>query len=656
MRNLSRLVVLGVTLLSCSAAAERKTGPGDQFPTPADFPGADAVVLLRMTEVETEIDASSIHVVESFSSSKKIFRNIRDHASVEIRLGGGEEITSLSARTLLPSGRSVDVRKSEFFTIAGDVAPGVIVTDEKKVRFSFPAVEPGAVLEYSYRKSRPGLFGTDVWEVQSGLPVLRTGYTLIVPALLLRPGDSYWVARTWRYKPYNTAATMKPEMFRPPRIRRESYGDRVGYRWSAENVPAFTPEPVMAPEWYYRVYVRFAPGEWATWSDLSSWYVKSLLAPRLKPNRAVTAKALELTKATSTDAEKLRSIFDFVKVFPYSSVALGVGRLQPRPPEEVLDTRWGDCKDKSILLIALLRAAGIPAEPVLVRTADEGRLDPSFPTFVFNHMIVRAKNADGTIAWLDPTVSVTAAGTLPSACEGIDVLVLRDDGSSVLEKTPIRTFQQNVTTADVSARIDGDRVQYGIRVELHGSAALRARAEIGDGSEKQLSAFCGSLLAERYRGAAVTSASASPLDRPDAPLVVSFEVRSDAGLQQQADLVFLEADPLEILPQFPSPEGPPRRYPLGYSYPQTVQKTLRVSLSGTGLVLRNAPTDVDLSEDVLTFRSRPVAVGPEGLSLEERFVLRDRFVYVDAWPRLQSFFRRLLARRTERIILARKPG
>ncbi|HQR45407.1 MAG TPA: DUF3857 domain-containing protein [Thermoanaerobaculia bacterium] len=638
------------------SAADRKTGPGSQYPTPADFPAADAVFLLRTTEVETQVDSSSVRVVESFASSRKVFRNASEQAAVEIRLGGGEEITSLSARTILPSGKTVDVRKADIHTDAGDRPPGVIASDETTVRFTFPAVEAGAVLEYSYRKSRPGLYGTDVWEFQREIPVLRTSYTIVLPVLLLRPGEESWVSRSWQYKAYNSTEPVRRETFRLPKIWSDSFSERVGFRWTAENVPAFTPEPLMAPEWYYRAYVRFAPAEWKSWSDLSSWYVKELLAPRLKPAKAVSAAALELTRNAAGEEEKVRALFDLVKRFTYSSVALGAGRIQPRPPAEVLETKWGDCKDKATLLVALLRAVGIGADPVLVRTAEEGRIDPSFPTFLFDHMIVRSKTSDGKVLWLDPTVSVAAAGVLPPSCEGVDVLVLRDDGGASLEKTPLRTAGQNLTAADLETRIEPDGVRYLVRLRLHGGPALRARAEIGDGTGERLAAFCRGLLSARFRGAPVEHPTAGPLDQPEAPLAVAFEIRSDAGREEQADLVLVESDPLDALPPFPSPDVGVRRYPIAYAYPRSVQKSIHVSWAGSGLALRNAPGEVSLAEDVLSFQARPLSVKPDGLELESRFVLRDRFVYVDAWPRLQTFLRGLAARRGERIVFVRKPG
>src|SRR5262249_14212386 len=155
---------------------------------------------------------------------------------------------------------------------------GVIATDAKKVKFTFPSVQPGAVLEYNYRKSRPGIYGADIWDFQQEFPVLKTTYTIIVPSPLMTPGSRLWVPLSWRCKQSNPRDPIKPEALHLRKLRRDSFGDRVGFRWTAENVPAFTPEPHMAPERYYRGYVRFSPAEWAKWNDFSAWYLEGFLA------------------------------------------------------------------------------------------------------------------------------------------------------------------------------------------------------------------------------------------------------------------------------------------------------------------------------------------------------------------------------------------
>jgi hypothetical protein len=210
-----------------------------------------------------------------------------------------------------------------------------------------------------------------------------------------------------------------------------------------------------------------------------------------------------------------------------------------------------------------------------------------------------------------------------------------------------------VTSADVSVRVDGDAVRYSFNVRFQGAAALEARARIGDGAADDLSKFCQRLLELRYRETPVEHATATPLAQHDAPLSVAFEIRSTVGLRHQADLVLLDASPLDLLPPLPSPDVASRRYPLAYRFPRTAQQRVRVSWRGAGVTLRNMPSAASFSADALSYRSQAGPSGPEELEIDEKFIARDRFVYVESWPKFQDFLKGVMARRAERIILAR---
>lgn len=97
----------------------------------------------------------------------------------------------------------------------------------------------------------------------------------------------------------------------------------------------------------------------------------------------------------------------------YIFVGLGNGNLTPATAEETWQRRYGDCKGKTALLLALLQRLGIPAEAVLVNNSgtDDG-LDERLPNpGMFDHVLVRAE-IDGTLYWLDGTLPPVA---LPAA-------------------------------------------------------------------------------------------------------------------------------------------------------------------------------------------------------------------------------------------------
>lgn len=89
----------------------------------------------------------------------------------------------------------------------------------------------------------------------------------------------------------------------------------------------------------------------------------------------------------------------------YLGIESGVNSHKPREPAVTLAKTYGDCKDKTVLLIAILRELGISAVPALVSTTSGDILPSLLPSINnFNHVIVMAKIND-TPYWLDPTLS-----------------------------------------------------------------------------------------------------------------------------------------------------------------------------------------------------------------------------------------------------------
>ncbi|MFP5287710.1 MAG: transglutaminase-like domain-containing protein, partial [Thermoanaerobaculia bacterium] len=102
----------------------------------------------------------------------------------------------------------------------------------------------------------------------------------------------------------------------------------------------------------------------------------------------------------------------------YTGGELGREGLVPRKPAEILRRRLGDCKDKAVLLTAMLRASGIPAYVALL-SASEGMADveSSLPGLgAFNHAIVVVPGSPAV--WIDPTAPATRAGELPPGDRG----------------------------------------------------------------------------------------------------------------------------------------------------------------------------------------------------------------------------------------------
>ena len=109
----------------------------------------------------------------------------------------------------------------------------------------------------------------------------------------------------------------------------------------------------------------------------------------------------------------------------YIGLEFGEAAIVPRTPAETLRRGYGDCKDKSTLLVALLREAGIEAHLALLRAGNGRDFSPEYPGLAaFNHAIVRVGGPDPI--WIDPAVPQAPAGLLPLPNCGRRALVITE--------------------------------------------------------------------------------------------------------------------------------------------------------------------------------------------------------------------------------------
>ena len=178
------------------------------------------------------------------------------------------------------------------------------------------------------------------------------------------------------------------------------------------------------------------------WKQIAQWYGK-LEAERTTIGDSVRKRAEELTKGATTPEEKARRLYDYVALdIRYVSISLGVGRYQPHAPAEVMQSGYGDCKDKHTLLAAMLKAEGIQSYPVLIDSSR--KLEEEVPSPAqFDHVITLA-HVGTAWTWLDSTQEVTPYGLILYQLRNKQAVVASDDAEAGLRRTPaespIKTF------------------------------------------------------------------------------------------------------------------------------------------------------------------------------------------------------------------------
>jgi len=145
--------------------------------------------------------------------------------------------------------------------------------------------------------------------------------------------------------------------------------------------------------------------DYGSWAELSAqlfpYYEK---AATLAADSPVRQEAARIAARTPDAAGRAIAALQLVEQqIRYVYVGLDAGNLRPATADETWTRRFGDCKAKTVLLLALLRELGVSAEPALVNGEDGDGIDSRLtnPT-IFDHVLVRA-TIDARTYWLDGT-------------------------------------------------------------------------------------------------------------------------------------------------------------------------------------------------------------------------------------------------------------
>src|SRR4029077_20316553 len=162
-----------------------------------------------------------------------------------------------------------------------------------------------------------------------------------------------------------------------------------------------------------------------TWADVARWY-SPLARGRYWTAPALDSSLASLVTGARTLEDSLRRGHLWVaQDFRYVSLSLGIGGFQARLPGAVLQTRYGDCKDKATLFITLAQRMGLQAYPVLLSSS--GGIERDLPSAnAFDHMIAAVQRPTGYL-FLDLTSELTPFGSLPPAPPGQFGLVVHAD-------------------------------------------------------------------------------------------------------------------------------------------------------------------------------------------------------------------------------------
>jgi len=372
---------------------------------------------------------------------------------------------------------------------------------------TFPPLKPGDIIHIQSRRDEIGtrnLFGDFFGHFAAlSAPIPKHGVDFAIDAPEGRP---LYIGQ----RRVEAAAT------------KETSNGRSVIRWEIGGLPAVIVEPDMPG--YGDVGAWLNVSTFASWAEMTTWY-RALIAPQLVMPDALRTLALGLVAADATVADKVRAVHAWVvRNTRYVGIEFGIHGFKPYQVGEIVRRGYGDCKDKASLIVAMLREVGVPAEFVLVRTRDMGRLgDAPATLWAFNHAIAYVP---GMNLYIDGTAEQSGLGELPDLDQGAQMLRFDPygQGAPVFGEIPMQTAEENRVHSETNWAVDASGAATATLTETaHGSNAARLRYTLADPTRRkdQLS----QILASQWPGTEVSDVSFSGLDGLGEPVTIEVQLR-----------------------------------------------------------------------------------------------------------------------------------
>lgn len=393
-------------------------------------------------------------------------------------------------------------------------------------------VRPGDVVEYAYTRSgsNPLLDGhlTGLSVQQLSVPVRAINYRIIAgPARDLQQRSFYDGG--------------------PLAVSDGPHGRE--YTWSGREIPALVVDDNV-PYWYDPS-PRTGLSSFADWAAVVDWAEPMY---RIDEGDLADLREVAADLLAGDDREvSVRAVIRFVQDdVRYLAREEGIWGLQPRRPGVCVQKRFGDCKDKSLLLVALLGLLDIEAFPLLVSTDHERNVGELLPSHrVFNHCIVGFEH-DGETIFVDPTIAHQGGGVTNRFCPDYGLGLPIRPGADALVALPSPAVPQ----VEVLERFEVDEIgtggaAYTVTTRYRGLAADTRRAYFTARELEQAGRDCLQFYSAVYPGIELSESMAIVADRRDREneleVVESYQVRDIWQISPtDTSLTLIELYPLEI--------------------------------------------------------------------------------------------------------------
>jgi hypothetical protein len=657
--SLAAAVVLVCSASPALAGLFGKDAPVPQWgldaaktPTPGYAKDSSSVILYD-EYVETIDDHG--RAVEREREAIRILQPQARNEGCEVRYDVDEKISYFREWTIGADEKQYQARDTDFVDEGaeemGMVKDIPILLETERYRIVHPpAADVGATILCESEELMAPWSQEKVWGIQSGIPVVFEALEVDLPQ-----GRGY--SASWhRFSP------MKPVEVAPNH-----------WRWEIKDMPKLDLRDVKAsPEWAAvaaRMSVDWGDaavaGKDNEWRALGQW-TTTLQANRTDPTPEITVKAQELAAGAPDFYTKLKNITEYIqRNIRYFVVERGIGGYQSHPAGDIFRNRYGDCKDKTTLLISMLQAVGIQAFYVPVDDR-RGVVDPDAPSIYGDHMITAievpadvndprlmavVKATDGKRYLIfDPTDERTPVGNLPSSEQGSYGLLAAGPASQILA-LPVLPPEANGKDRKGNFTLAADGSLTGaVDTSSTGPLGADLRFELKYKDEKEQRESLEKAVAYDLPGVALNSFAYDQPSDLNKPLKLQYKVTVAQYAHTAGPLLLIR--PRVVGDDAYVFDDKPRKLPIELGATGRYADSFDIALP-PGYVVDETPDPVDLDTDFASYHSATTAKG-NVLHYERSYVVRQVQIPAEKAPEFRKFESAILADEKGSVVLRKQ--
>jgi transglutaminase-like putative cysteine protease len=612
-------------------ARARRQGLAAALAHPAVEPDADAEALLWEVRVDDQLDPTGVLSIRDHFFRVKVFteKGAQEWTQHEVDYPKkGVSISDLAARTLRANGAVLTMDKK---AISNETLVKTKDGQLKRISFALPGVEPGCIIEYRYREYlRNDDVYASTYPFQLEIPVQKVVYRirpLEYPGLYMRQ------------------LTFHVQTQESPR-------EKGYYVTSALNLPAFTSEPDMPPEYQVKAfmvlfYTDSPQGTAETyWPEVGRARAETF-DKETKGDDRIRGTARTVTAGAAGERDKLERIARWVRsefrVVRYASEdsLKSLGLREPKDVSDAVRQKGGYYRDAELVFAALCRAAGLDVRWVRVPSRSGIFFNPNMLHEGYLNSYQVAVKLDGQWTTFDPVTQYLAWDMRPWDEEATIGLLCDRDSSRFIE-TGYSVADHSVfrRSADLTLAPDGT-LAGSVQVSWSGHLNATMRERLGDVAAEDLDSVVTETQVEGGTAVKFMQVAIARGDDESAPLGLTAQVELPGFASVTGKRILLEPA-VFYAHRPPRYTSTTRRNPVYFRYPWTELDTVRVHLPA-GWKVENAESGEPLSAEGVSDYAAGVMVSDDQTQVlyVRRFRMGiDGSIYfpVDSYPAVRQLF------------------